>query len=87
MAQASESLAAGLLKRPELDDTGRVQRLYVKAYGRNATPKEVARAQALLSDLERALLSREPDGEKRRLQCWALLCQAVLAANEFVYIR
>jgi hypothetical protein len=85
-AQASESLAAGLLQRSEADEA-RVQRLYLKAYGRNATGAEVDKAKALLTDCERLLRDRERDAAKRRLQAWTCLTQVIVAANEFIYVQ
>ncbi|MCI0456147.1 MAG: DUF1553 domain-containing protein, partial [Gemmataceae bacterium] len=84
--QVSESLAAKLLAMT-CADTHRLQRLYVNAYGRPATTAETVRAQVLLEDVERELRPKEPNAARRQLQAWACLCQVVLAANEFVYIR
>jgi hypothetical protein len=86
VAQVSEQLAAMLLETPEADEA-RVQRLYVRAYGRLATASEADKAQALIQAFERALEERETDAGKRRLQAWACLCQVVVAANEFVYVK
>jgi hypothetical protein len=33
------------------------------------------------------LRDREPDSVKRRTRAWTLVCQAVLAANEFMYVE
>jgi cytochrome c553 len=87
VAQVSETLAARLLDAGDLDDSGRVQRLYAKAYGRGATKEETARALALVEDVEWVLREKEPDAGKRRLQAWACLCQVTVAANEFIYIQ
>ena len=86
MARASESLAANLLAGPG-DDVARVRRLYARAYGREPTADEVAGARRLVRDADEAFRPREPDAGKRRLQAWACLCQVVLAANEFIYVR
>jgi hypothetical protein len=86
-AQAAESLAGLLLADREADDQARVQQLYLRAYGRPATPREMARAQDILRDAEQALRAAEPDAGKRRLRAWACLGQVVLAANEFIYLK
>jgi hypothetical protein len=80
--RASEDLAASLGAD---DEAGRIRRLYARAYGREATPTEVARGMQLVQDAERGL--KESDAAKRRLRAWACLCQVVLAADEFVYVR
>jgi hypothetical protein len=86
VGRASESLAAELLQRSE-SDVSRIQRLYRRAYGRDATVAEVGKARALIADCESLLREKEPDAAKRRLQGWACLCQAVVAANEFLYVQ
>ncbi len=87
VAKASEGLAAGLLSARNADGPGRVARLYATAYGRPPSEKESARALGLVREFEDTLKGKEPDGGKRRLRAWALLCQVVVAANEFIYVR
>src|SRR5262249_36142018 len=112
-----DRLAGALLREADGDDAGRVRRLYLKAYGREATGGEVAKALALIHDVERALRKREADAERRsrgqtsevcgdfgslggsrqdagprilsrrRLLAWSSLCQVVVSANEFIYVR
>jgi hypothetical protein len=86
VAGASERLAARLLRAPG-SDADRVQDLYARAYGRRATTEEVAGTQNVVAACERALGESEPDPAKRHLRAWACLCQVVMAANEFVYVR
>jgi hypothetical protein len=71
----------------EESEAGRVGRLYLAAYGRPPTAKESARSLAAVADFERELIQREPDAGKRRLRAWTLVCQVILAANEFVYVN
>jgi cytochrome c553/mono/diheme cytochrome c family protein len=87
IGQASESLASRLLKEKKGDDASRIQQLYALAYGRPATARESTRAREILQETEGLQRAREPDGAKRRLQAWACLCQIVLAANEFIYVK
>ncbi|MBO0698303.1 MAG: DUF1549 domain-containing protein, partial [Zavarzinella sp.] len=70
----------------EKDDAARADRLYRTAYGRPPTAREVERAVNAASGFELDLESREPEPAKRRAKAWALVSQAVLAANEFVYV-
>jgi uncharacterized protein DUF1553 len=87
VAQVSERLAARLLDDRKTYDASRIQRLYEKAYGRPATAGEIAKAQEFLGACEQELRSSEPDTGKRRVRAWGCLCQTVVMANEFIYIR
>jgi mono/diheme cytochrome c family protein len=82
---AADGLAARLLAA-SADDTGRVRLLYRVAYGRPPTAAEVARAVKALAGFE-ADLAAEPDAAKRRARAWGLVCQVVLATNEFVTVN
>ncbi len=85
--QSSLDLAAHLLERPDLDDAGRIRRLYALAYGRPPSPAESRRALAFLERFERTLRDEDGAPNDARLGAWQALCQAVLASNEFVTIR
>jgi hypothetical protein len=85
VTDCASELATKLLT--DRDDAARVDRLYRTAYGRPPTAREAERAGAAASGFELDLGSREPDAAKRRAKAWALVCQAVLAANEFVYVE
>jgi Protein of unknown function (DUF1553) len=87
VALASKSLATHLLAERSQDDAGLIQNLYRKAYGRDAAGREIDRAHAILRDAERLLQTKEANTGKRRLQSWTCLCQIVLAANEFIYVK
>ncbi|MSQ94222.1 MAG: DUF1549 domain-containing protein [Gemmataceae bacterium] len=82
-----DHLAESLLKQTGLDDVGRVRRLYVEAYGRDATDAEAAKAIALVREVDLAIQKREPNLDRRRLLAWSALCQVVVSANEFVYVQ
>jgi hypothetical protein len=86
VARVSDDLAAGLLRAPA-GDGARIGWLFLKAYGRPATAAETDRALALVRECEQALRGREPDPARRLRQAWACLCQVVVAANEFIYVR
>src|SRR5207302_7433114 len=87
MRAAGERLADSLLGQTDLDDAAAVQQLYAKAYGRPATNGETKRASAFVDRAEQTLEPRVTNAAKRRHEARALLCQSVLAANEFVYVR
>jgi hypothetical protein len=61
--------------------------LYRTAYGRLPTDTEVARAVKALAGFDADLRDTVPDTAKRKAKAWALVCQVVLAANEFVTVR
>jgi hypothetical protein len=82
-----DHLVESLLKEAGLDDAGRVRRLYLKAYGREATDAETARAIALVRAVDHAMQKREPNLDRRRLLAWSALCQVIVSANEFVYVQ
>ncbi len=56
----------------------RVQHAYELLYGRPPTEREKSESLTLLQDLSTA---------ENTQQAWALFCQTLLAANEFIYLR
>jgi hypothetical protein len=87
VAQVCEDWAKNLLKDGKLDDAGRVELMYRKAYARGPTTKEAADALALVRSVEAALTREQPNPDQRRLQAWTSLCQTIVSANEFVYLN
>jgi hypothetical protein len=85
IADSAVVLADRLLSS-ELSDTARIERLYQAAYGRSPTAREAERVTNAVSAFDHELQSSEADTTKRRVKAWSLVCQAVLAANEFVYV-
>jgi hypothetical protein len=65
----------------------RIAQLYPIAYGREATAAELESSKKFLAAVEQTLLSKEPDAAKRSRRAWETLCQTVLAANEFIYVK
>lgn len=87
VTEASEKLASLLWETQSADDASRFNLLYLTAYGRPATDRELARARSYLAAFDRDLDGKEADPLKRRQQAWSWLCQTVMAANEFVYVK
>jgi hypothetical protein len=83
--QASSDLAEMLLAEPSRDDRARIRLLFASAYGREATDKELDESQSFLAAVASEL--NEADAGRRRQISWSSLCQVVLAANEFVYLK
>ncbi len=87
IVRATEHMATGLLAGDATDEAVRIERLYVSAYGRPPSPSETTRAQSFLAQFDQTLRSTESDPDERRLRAWQVLCQVIVAANEFIYIR
>jgi len=91
--QASEKLADRLLKEFPTDDLARAVRLIRLAYGRDPRSGE---AEQLLADLtEYTQVVAESNASKNaittpaanRQAAWSVLCQVILATNEFIYVN
>ncbi|MBM3876553.1 MAG: DUF1553 domain-containing protein [Verrucomicrobia bacterium] len=87
MQQASAKLASGLLADGSFDDARRVARLYSLAYGRAPSGLELGKSLVFLDRAASLVEDRQPDAAQRHAQAWTALCQAVLSANEFVYLN
>jgi len=74
--QSAQKLAARL--HDESTNERRVQRLFALLFSRSPTPEEQRRVLALLSD---------PQAANSPSEAWAQVCQTLLAANEFMYLR
>lgn len=81
--------AAGLTDRilTEKDDDARLARLYALAFTRAPTVDEIKTDLNFLGEAQRLLEPNEPDAEARFRLAWEALCQTILAANEFSYVR
>ena len=78
VGKAAEKFAASLLASAS-DDVRRIELAYQKAYARPPTAKELARAKKFLTDFK-------PDSAASP-SAWAVFCQSLLAANEFIYLN
>ena len=84
--QAARDLAARLALEAG-DDRQRLARLYMIAYRRDASDEELQSNLAFLHQLEQALRQSRPRENSTTPSAWDVLCQVMLAANEFVYVR
>ncbi len=88
MLSGSESLARRVLEDGELDDRGRVRRLYELAYTRPANDQEIERALTFVAHFRSAWERELPqDSSLANVRAWQGLCQSLLAAHEFLYIE
>ncbi len=76
---------AKLLADKSLDDAGRVRRIYLQAFGRPASEKEVARSLEFVQRVESELARAK--AVDSRAQAWQSLCRVIVSANEFVYVE
>ena len=84
--RTSAAWARRLLARTDLDDAGRVQRIFETAYSRPATDAEVKRALDYLGRFDVLLQSHGVKDVERSAQAWQALVQALLSASEFLTI-
>ncbi len=79
------ALAARVEKSLATDDPGRLRQAYALAFSRPPTAAETQRALAFL-DRDEADLRAAADPAPRSA-AWRRLCHALLASNEFLYVR
>ena len=82
VTRAAEQFAAGLLSTAG-DDARRIELAYLKAYGRPPWAKELARAKRFLAEFKPVT----PPTSGQAPPAWTVLCQTLLAANEFIYLN
>jgi hypothetical protein len=78
VGKAADKFAASLIASTS-DDVRRLELAYQKAYARPPTAKELARAKKFLAEFK-------PDSAASP-SAWTVLCQSLLAANEFIYLQ
>lgn len=83
---AAQNFAARLFKLSANKDA-RLRAAYRIAYAREATDDDLRRAENFLTATDAALNSSQQDSDKRGQQAWAMLCQALMMSNEFIYLR
>jgi hypothetical protein len=78
---------ASRLQNTSPDTEARLRLAYRLACAREATDEDVRRAVDFLKATNAALNSSQQDSEQRDQASWALLCQALMMSNEFIYLR
>lgn len=84
MDDVTFSLADRLLAASP-DSKQRIEQLYLDAYGRQPSDNETAMALKFVTQMNDNLESQSEEEAERH--AWQALCQSVVSANEFVYIR
>ncbi|MCP5560280.1 MAG: PSD1 domain-containing protein [Verrucomicrobiaceae bacterium] len=85
-ADAAQGLAARV-DAVSKDVDLRLRALWKMAYARDILPDEVGRCRNFLVAADASLASSVSNPEARDARAWELLCQAVLMASEFIYLR
>jgi hypothetical protein len=83
VVEAANALADRLADLQEGDDAARIVALYRLAYSREPTSREIDADLQFLREMERPPGTANP----KNLDAWTALCQTVLSANEFIYVR
>ena len=82
VAKQAQSLASQLLADGVLDDAGRIDRAYYRVLGRPAEEKEIKAALEYIR-----LFPGVSRDQADRLPAWTSFCRALVASNDFLYIR
>jgi hypothetical protein len=83
---AAQGFATRLFKL-SADKEARLRAAYRLAFAREATADDIRRAENYLTAADASLNSTQQDSTKREQEPWALLCQALMMSNEFIYLR
>jgi mono/diheme cytochrome c family protein/cytochrome c553 len=84
--QAAGDLARRVA-RESADHRQRLARLFVLAYGREATGAELDSNLTFLAETEKSLPKPADDAAPSAPTAWDVLCHVIVAANEFVYVQ
>jgi hypothetical protein len=82
---AATGLAKRLADEGERDDAAKLDRAYQLAYGRSPTASETQQQLAFLEAARRTV--SETAGSEQAVDPWSILCQVLLASNEFIYVN
>ncbi|MEM1294056.1 MAG: PSD1 and planctomycete cytochrome C domain-containing protein [Verrucomicrobiota bacterium] len=87
LMDSAESFASQLLETA-IDPAYRVEQAYLRAFARLPTSAEARRALAFIDELtSTASVNSAEVNPAVEKQAWSLLCQSLLASNEFLYLR
>jgi hypothetical protein len=83
--EAGKAFAKRLLQVAK--EHARIELAHQLAYGRPATSSDLHKARDFLTTADAHLASSVSDPAAREERSWALYCQALMMANEFIYVR
>lgn len=84
---ASHRMAEQIQHETALSPEQKIQKLFLKAYGRQPTEMEINKSLHFLDDVEQELQAETKSSEQRITRAWQVLCQSFLASSEFIYLR
>ncbi|MEO8426292.1 MAG: DUF1549 and DUF1553 domain-containing protein [Verrucomicrobiota bacterium] len=87
VGQSAERLAKQFLAAPGLNDRQRLEQIYLRAYARPPSTREIEQAKTFLDEFEQSASAKRGEPNEHCLQAWTAFCHAVLAANEFSYLN
>lgn len=84
---SADQMASQLLS-DSLEQTGRIQAAYERAFGRLPSDSESRRALEFITELSSETLADASgvDAEAEH-RAWSMFCQSLFASNEFIYLR
>ena len=80
--KCSSDLATLLLGKPEATEPSRIREAYLRAYGREPSPDELAQSRDYLGTVEKVI-----PADQSKQQAWRSLCHVILSSNEFLYVK
>jgi hypothetical protein len=84
---ASHRMAEQIQHETALSPEQKIQKLFLKTYGRQPTEMEINKSLHFLDDIEQELQAETKSSEQRITRAWQVLCQSFLASSEFIYLR
>jgi len=87
MIDRSVKSAELLLNIEGLDDARRIEQAYLRILSRPPDKKEISLAADYLKSHPYTQRKKEPEIDAGRIEAWASLCQALLACNDFRYLK
>lgn len=85
--QSAQGLANRLLQSAGESLESRLEMAVQLAYSREMTDDDLARAHDFLAAADAMLVSEIESPQVRERRAWELLCQGLMMANEFIYLR
>ena len=84
--RGTRRLAETLVGNDSLDDFGRLEIVFQKAYARNPTTDEAAKILAYLEKIKLQFASNGEASKEYDIMAWRSVCRILVAASEFIYI-
>jgi hypothetical protein len=83
----TRATAEQILSSSTVDDAGRVNVAFQRAYSRAPTADETSRALQFIAGYQADLAGRNIELAEARVRAWQALCRVILSSNEFIYLE